>query len=323
VSKRAIVAALICFVSGCVSGWYVGVSRGVPFVGKEPTEWAIGIYTGESPFELSPARKAANPVLTADDVSDVPARFVADPFILQESDAWYMFFEVMNAQTDQGDIGLATSADGLRWTYSQIVLDEPFHLSYPYVFKWQGEFFMVPESRRANSVRLYKSISFPTRWAFVGVLLEGAYGDPSVFCFDDMWWMFVCPTSDENDTLRLYYAADLMGPWIEHPKSPIVEGNANAARPGGRVLVLDGRVIRFAQDDEPVYGNRVRAFEITELTTGSYRETGAGPDPLLGPSGKGWNARRMHQVDLHQIGENRWIACVDGAGEKLVFGLQY
>jgi hypothetical protein len=75
VSKRAIVAALICFVSGCVTGWYVGVSRGVPFVGKEPTDWAIGIYTGESPFELSPARKAANPVLTADDVSDVPARF--------------------------------------------------------------------------------------------------------------------------------------------------------------------------------------------------------------------------------------------------------
>jgi hypothetical protein len=73
----------------------------------------------------------------------------------------------------------------------------------------------------------------------------------------------------------------------------------------------------------PIYGNRVRAFEITELTTNSYRETGAGSDPLLGPSGKGWNAKRMHHIDLHQIGENRWIACVDGTGEKLVFGLQY
>lgn len=48
---------------------------------------------------------------------------------------WYMFFEVMNQDSDRGEIGLALSDDGIHWEYSQIVLVEPFHLSYPHVFR--------------------------------------------------------------------------------------------------------------------------------------------------------------------------------------------
>lgn len=292
-------------------------------MGKERTDWAIGVYMGESPLDLAPSWNVSNPVLTAEDISDVPARFVADPFMLQEGNTWYMFFEVMSAQTNQGDIGLATSDDGLKWAYQQIVLDEPFHLSYPYVFKWQDGYFMVPESGQANSIRLYKAIDFPTQWSFVGTLLSGSYVDPSIFHFDHRWWMLVCSTPSKHDTLRLYYADELLGPWIEHPASPIVEGDANIARPGGRVLVFDSRIIRYTQDDEPTYGNQVRAFEITELTTMTYKEKGVGENPVLEPSRFGWNDRGMHHVDPHQIDKNRWIACVDGRGEKLVFGFQY
>jgi len=323
-SKRtAVVVALLCLVIGFAGGWYIGVSRGIPFVGKRPTDWAIGIYEGKSPFELLPARQVSNPVLTAEDVTDVPARSVADPFMLYENNTWYMFFEVMNAQTGQGDIGLATSDDGLKWTYKQIVLDEPFHLSYPYVFKWQDEYYMIPESRRANSVRLYKSMDFPTQWSLVAILLNESYSDPSIFRFGNTWWMFVCAIPDKHDTLRLYYADELTGPWIEHPESPIIVGNANIARPGGRVLVFDGRVVRYTQDDEPAYGNRVRAFEATDLTTTSYEEVEVEPDPILGPSGTvGWNAKGMHHIDPHQISEDMWMACVDGYGEKWVLGLR-
>ena len=114
-----------------------------------------------------------------------------------------------------------------------------------------------------------------------------------------------------------------MGPWTEHPESPVIEGDANIAGPRGRVLVFDGRIIRYAQDDQPTYGNQVRAFEITELTTTSYEEKEVSENPILEPSGTSWNARGMHHIDPHQIYRNQWIACVDGYAEKLVFGLQY
>ena len=92
---------------------------------------------GKSPFVLRVPSQVLGQGLFAEDVSDVPARFVADPFMLQDEGTWYMFFEVMNTRTNRGGIGLATSNDGLKWTYKRIALDEPFHLSYPHVFKWQ------------------------------------------------------------------------------------------------------------------------------------------------------------------------------------------
>jgi hypothetical protein len=136
-----------------------------------------------------------------------------------------------------------------------------------------------------------------------------------------MWWLFTAST--KSDTLRLYYASELCGPWIEHPKNPIVRGDANIDRPGGRILVLDGCVFRYAQDDEPVYGTQVRAFEITELTTINYEEKEVGENPILEASGAGWNRNGMHHIDPHQIDEDKWIATVDGWKEVLVFGFKY
>jgi hypothetical protein len=184
---------------------------------------------------------------------------------------------------------------------------------------------MIPETSEASSIRLYKAAKFPSQWFFVGTLLEGGvYLDSSIFRHDNKWWLFT-ETNPEHkyDTLRLYYAENLLGPWIEHPNSPIVMGNPKIARPGGRIFYYNGRIIRNAQDDATSYGKLVRAFEIIELTTSTYREAELSEGPILESSGRGWNARRMHNIDVHQWDSNKYIACVDGYGEKLVFGLQY
>ena len=187
-------------------------------------EWSIGIYTGTSPFDLVSPKEIENPVLSAKDVTDVAAAFVADPFIVREDSTWYMFFEVMNARTVKGEIGLATSEDGFNWTYQRTVLCEAFHLSYPYIINKDNEYDMVPETSEVSSVRLYKAIQFPTRWEFVATLLSGArYVDPSIFLYKDKWWMFVGTRS--NDTLYLWCAHDLLGPWVEHAASPVVRDN--------------------------------------------------------------------------------------------------
>jgi hypothetical protein len=276
--------------------------------------WSIGIYTGETPFRLSTPQCTNNPVLTSESVNDVPAAFVADPFMVQADGGWAMFFEVLNRENERGEIGLATSADGLEWAYRQIVLAEPFHLSYPYVFEWDGEHYMIPETLGAGAVRLYKAAEFPTRWTLVGTLVEAGCADPSIFRFQDRWWMFACSTPYRHDTLRLYYSDELEGAWIEHPASPIVEGDRHTARPGGRVLVLDDRIIRFAQDCVPRYGTQVRAFEISELTVDGYVERESQGGPVLTASGSGWNGLGMHHVDAHMLREGFWLACVDGFG---------
>ena len=114
--------------------------------------------------------------------------------------------------------------------------------------------------------------------------------------------------------LCLYYAEDLLGSWLEHPKNPIVNNNSQIARPGGRVLVMKDKILRFTQDCQLAYGTQVRAFEITELTTTSYQEREIEQSLVLKPSGTGWNAVGMHQIDPHFVREGKWIACVDGRG---------
>jgi hypothetical protein len=283
--------------------------------------WSIGIYVGESPVSLRLPQGVRNPVLTRADVTDVPAAFVADPFILRVDGTWYMFFEVMNWRSAKGEVGLATSADGVRWTYQRVVLAEPFHLSYPYVFQWRNDCYMIPESYQAGAVRLYRAWQFPTEWVCVGTLLNGPYyADTSVFRHGDKWWLLTDTSSGfKNDTLRLYYADDLVGRWREHPQSPLIEGNAYVARPAGRVIASPDRVLRYTQTCLPYYGTAVRAFEITELTTTSYKEQEVGQSPILGPSGAGWNACGMHHIDPYPMGDGRWIASVDGwYSEKLL-----
>jgi len=231
---------------------------------REPV-WAIGIYIGPSPFALASSPDIRNPVLTAADVTDVPAKFVADPFMVRKQGEWHMFFEVFSRRSAKGEIGFARSRDGARWTYEGIVLVEPFHLSYPYVFEYEGSIYMVPDNK-ADSVRLYEAVDFPWRWSLVATLLHGGYfADASIFRHDGTWWMFVEAGQPlKFDTLRLFGARDLLGPWREHPESPIIAGNPHVARPAGRVLSGNGRITRFAQDDYPSYGKQ--AVSYTHLT---------------------------------------------------------
>jgi hypothetical protein len=279
----------------------------------DPTSrWAIGIYRGCSPFEFKPDPEVTNPVLSHLSVSDVPAQFVADPFMIQSGATWYMFFEVLNKATNKGEIGLATSPDGRRWEYSRIVLTEPFHLSYPFVFENEGEFYMLPESEAAGRIQLYRASRFPFEWTPCATLLEQRAADATVFFHNSRWWMLSCATPYLQDTLSLHMAEEPAGRWIEHPLSPIVRGSRRNARPAGRPAALAGRIVRYAQDCETQYGAKVRALTITELSPDTYAEVESNTEPVLSAGEAGWNARRMHHIDPHILPDGTWIACADG-----------
>jgi len=288
-----------------------GIDLALQKTRQKASIWSIGIFTGLKLTDLKQAQEAQTPVLSAQDVSDVPALFVADPFMLKVNNTWHMFFEVMNSETDKGEIGLAISKNGFDWHYQKIVLRHPFHLSYPYVFCAGGEYFMVPESYQANSMRLYRGDPFPLKWSYAGTLLNGAWVDSSIFHFNSRWWAFSSPAGMEHQVLELFSASDLMGPWRRHPMSPLILGNNRMARCAGRVIVRDGCPVRFTQDCFPFYGTGVRAFEVSVLTGSSYAERELKSSPILTAGTEPWRRQGMHHIDPHFI-DGRWLACVDG-----------
>ncbi len=276
--------------------------------------WAIGTYVGPSPFHSKALLNIKKPALTAHDVTDMEANSVGDPFIIRSGSCWYMFFEAIRRVDGVGVIGLAESENGKDWKYKQVVIEEPFHLSYPYVFEWENDHYLIPESSQDYSVRIYRAIDFPCKWEYAGDLLKGYhFVDSSILRHDNLWWLFV--STKENDVLNLYYAEALMGPWTQHPHSPIVRDNHSAARPAGRVLMMDGKLYRFAQDDHLAYGSQVLAFEISEISRTTYKESPAFGGPVVKGSQAGWNADRMHHIDAHLLEDGQWLVAVDGFRE--------
>ena len=320
--KRLIntILLIIIFMAGVVYGIAINYFKIFPYfaiktaynqlISRSYGSWSIGVYEGLNPFNLSDPENIKNPVLTNKSIVDVDAEFVADPFMMINKENYYMFFEVLNRSTNQGDIGYSVSNDGKHWRYKRIIIDETFHLSYPYVFEWEGDYYIIPESHEDLSVRIYKATSFPEKWKYIGNLLTGYhFVDPTIFRYKDKWWLFV--STPNNNILNLYYSDELFGEWKPHLMNPIVKFNKKIARPAGRVIKHNGRLYRFAQDDYPRYGIQVFAFEIIELTENTYKEKMVSEKPLVGMTGKGWNSAGMHHIDLHKVGE-KWIAVVDG-----------
>lgn len=308
-------AALACtlMVVGCGRAPHPEITRawkGAPY------EYCIGVYTGATPVNLVPrAGVPETPVFTGADITGVPARFVADPFVVRRDGTWYLFFELFNALTGQGDIGLATSRDGLQWRFVQTVLDEPFHLSYPFVFEWNHAWYMLPEGSASGMLTLYRAVDFPLTWTVDTKLLDGGYVDTTLLHFSGQWWMFTTPNGSKD--LLLFVADNLRGPWKPHPSSPLQKNNGDIARCGGRMIVYDGVPLRYTQDDDPAYGNALRAFRIIALTATNYAEEPASAQPILNATGRGWRAWGMHQLDPVEVQPNHWQAMVDGVGPAL------
>ncbi|WP_128478753.1 glucosamine inositolphosphorylceramide transferase family protein [Halorussus pelagicus] len=272
------------------------------------------------PLALRPSPGVANPILTARDVTDFGrAGGVADPFLFVTSAGeWHMFFEVFNRDADPtAVIGHATSPDGgSAWEYDRVVLGTDVHLSFPYVFKWDGTHYLVPDPWDKGSgtadIRLYEAREFPYDWTEAATILslDDAVSDTVVFRWDDRWWAVA---GDERDLYAFHSPTLRADDWEPHAGNPVVRDRPRAARPGGRPIVCEDRIVLFVQECISGYGEQVRAFEITALSPERYAdaELDSSPTVRADDSSVGWNSGKMHHVDPWFDGE-RWRCAVDG-----------
>ncbi|MFB6077870.1 MAG: hypothetical protein ABEJ80_02685 [Halarchaeum sp.] len=274
----------------------------------------------DDPLAPAPAPGVENPVLSARDVTDFGAvDLVADPFLLPADDAWHLFFEVYNGfRTPTAAIGHATSADGRTWTYDRIVLETDAHLSFPYVFRWEGEHYMVPDawSRDPDNpadVTLYRAERFPYDWTPVSRVLapDRPRHDCVLFRWKGRWWALL----GDGDSLYAYHADDLTASdWTPHAANPVVTDRPRAGRPAGRPVVREDGVLVFLQQSVGGYGECVRGYRITDLTPTTYADEPAAPAPVVAPTGGfGWNSGYMHHVDPWADADGTWWCAVDGS----------
>lgn len=274
----------------------------------EPGIWGLGLYRGSSIHDLRPYAEPG-PMFDVKELASFKGFAAADPFALRRDDGWYVFFECF-VRNSPACIACAHSVDLISWRQLGIVLQPAHHLSYPFVFEHEGEVYMMPESYSVRRVDLYRAIEFPYRWQLEKTILRGRLHDASMVRFGSRYWIF---SGWRSYWLKLFYADSPLGPWRSHWLPSIVRYGKSTTRPGGRPVVLNGELIRLAQDNVAYYGHQLRAFTVTTLNRLWYRDRPTQTDPILVPSGTGWNARNMHHADIHPQPDGNLIAFVDGS----------
>jgi hypothetical protein len=209
----------------------------------------------------------------------IPAKnkFWADPHAVQINDRYYIFIEEFLQSKNKGHISVIELDETGIWKAPIKVLETGYHLSNPFVFKWNNTFFMVPESRANKTIDLYECTEFPDKWIFKQHLMENISAvDTTLFHYSDKWWLFTAMAENAaaapNVELFLFYADDLLsGEWTAHPRNPIIS-DVKSARPAGSLFVENGKLFRPSQDCSKAYGYGFDLNEIEILSETEYRE---------------------------------------------------
>ena len=175
---------------------------------------------------------------------------------------------------------LTLDADGAQQAPAHVVLERPTHLSYPFVFEDEGEWYLLPETAGTGTVELLRAQDASRgSGSRTGCCCRDVRAwDPTLLRHDGRYWLFVtmaAPGVRPSDELCLYSADSLTGPWRPHPRNPIVS-DARRARPAGRILADQGHLVRPSQDGSGAYGRRIVLNRIDVLTPDDYQESTIG-----------------------------------------------
>jgi hypothetical protein len=229
----------------------------------------------------------------------------ADPFAVEHEGRYFIFYEEQPFRSLKGRIMAIEVFENAEPSTAQVALERPYHLSYPFVFAWEGALYMVPETAENETIELYRCEAFPTRWSLARVLLEGIRAYDATFWREaNRWWMFINvaePGADSSDELHLYWSATPLGPWTAHCGNPVVS-DARCARPAGPLFTRNGTVYRPSQDCSLAYGHSVVINRVDALSEDAYRETAV---QSIAP---GWRKDILH---IHTLGGGKRLRVID------------
>ncbi|HJP30141.1 MAG TPA: hypothetical protein QGF95_06270 [Candidatus Latescibacteria bacterium] len=233
-------------------------------------------------------------------------RFWADPFPVVDGDQAVIFVEEWPYALGRGVLAaIELQRDG-TWRRLGAVLEHPWHLSHPFLFRWQGERWLLPESSAAGTLELYRCVDYPLHWERECVVMQDVrLVDATLHEGADRWWLFANIGDDRVSTheeLHLFYADTPLGPWTPHPANPVVS-DPRSARPAGSLFESGGLLYRPAQDCGVRYGRSLVINEVLELTPTDFREC---PQMFLEPGALAGANR------LHTLNRDDWLTVVDG-----------
>lgn len=192
--------------------------------------------------------------------------WAADPFIFDYKGKTYLFAELWDYRTVKGCLGYKILSDkNSNW---KVIINEPYHLSYPHIIIMNKNIYICPESNASNTIYFYKAINFPDEWEKQKAILKGKYCDTTFLRYKNELYGFTCIYHEKPNKLLLFKLNQ--NEVIFSNNNPILEGET-MTRPGGGFFKENGKLIRVSQDCSKYYGEALYFTEVS-LNWPKYHE---------------------------------------------------
>jgi hypothetical protein len=193
-------------------------------------------------------------------------------------DKYYVFVEEFVYKANKGHIAVLELDEKGQLLKTQKIIENPYHMSYPFVFQRDNTFYMIPETGGYRSIDLYRCTEFPGKWEFVKSIMKDINAvDSTLFHHNGKWWLFTLIDKIDSNLavspeLYLFWSDDFLSDlWTGHPMNPVVT-DVRMARPAGRIFSRDGEIYRPSQDCSGRYGNSFDISQILALNCEVYEE---------------------------------------------------
>lgn len=188
----------------------------------------------------------------------------ADPILFEKDGVTYIFMEVYDRKERKGKIGFVKETEQ-GWTKPQIIINENFHMSFPFIFEKNGEIFMIPETSASDKLFIYQCESFPEKWKPIKKYNKmGSYVDTILIESDNKDIFLSCEMNPNN-----LFETSLHTFCIEN--NALIEKYKQGTysydvRNGGALCYKDGEKIRVSQvSGRGEYGIGLKFWKLSSI----------------------------------------------------------
>lgn len=195
--------------------------------------------------------------------------WAADPFIVEKDGELYIFAEIWEHIKCKGSIGYSKyDKNNERFGKWKIIIDEPYHLSYPCIYKVKDKFWMCPESGDAQEIALYCADNFPDEWSKKIVLSsKGKYVDTTFFSVENKNYGMTLEIQGQQEDLKIFKFKKSTIQFLNNEK---IIKDTRIERPGGKIVYQNNHLYRIGQIGAPHYGSGLIVAEFSFMNDVYY-----------------------------------------------------
>lgn len=197
--------------------------------------------------------------------------WAADPFIVSVGEKDYLFFEMFDRLKSKGLIGYR-EINGNKIGKMKIAYEADHHLSFPYIFEYKNEYYMMPEYSEGKELFVLKATHFPDKWEKIESWMQGKrFVDSVLLSHEGENYLLTQDLQSGYSSEKFSIFIRKGKEWVSHKKSPVTKSLANA-RLAGKIFFEKNQLIRVAQDCQDGYGTKLHFNHILKLSEKEYEE---------------------------------------------------